>query len=145
MDARAQARRTLEIDLRHALSSGAFELYYQPLVDLGTDTITGFEALMRWPHPVRGMIPPSEFIPVAEETGLIGQVGAFVLQRACADAMRWPDHVKIAVNLSPLQFRTGNLLQVVMDALSESGLSPRRLELEITEALLLERSEAVLA
>jgi diguanylate cyclase (GGDEF)-like protein/PAS domain S-box-containing protein len=145
MDARAQARRGLEVDLRKALASEGFALHYQPLVDLASGEITGFEALLRWPHAGRGMIPPAEFIPVAEETGLISQIGAFVLRKACADAACWPDNVKVAVNLSPLQFRTGNLLQIVIDALKGSGLSPRRLELEITETLLLERSESVLA
>jgi diguanylate cyclase (GGDEF)-like protein/PAS domain S-box-containing protein len=145
MDARAQARRTLELDMRQALAAGELALHYQPLVELASGGITGFEALLRWPHATRGMIPPAEFVPVAEETGLIGQLGAWVLRKACADAVLWPDHVKVAVNLSPLQFRTGNLLQVVIDALKESGLSARRLELEITETLLLERSEAVLA
>ena len=145
MDARAQARRSLEVDLRKTLASEGFQLHYQPLVDLASGEITGFEALLRWPHATRGMIPPAEFIPVAEETGLIGQIGAFVLRKACMDAACWPQSVKVAVNLSPLQFRTGNLLQLVIDALKASGLSPRRLELEITETLLLERSEAVLA
>jgi EAL domain-containing protein (putative c-di-GMP-specific phosphodiesterase class I) len=145
MDARAQARRTLEVDLRKAVAAGDFALHYQPLVDLASGDITGFEALLRWPHGLRGMIPPAEFVPVAEETGLIGQLGTWVLRRACTDAALWPAHVKVAVNLSPLQFRTGNLLQIVIDALRDSGLSARRLELEITETLLLERSEAVLA
>ena len=145
MDARAQARRRLEVDLRAALAAEDFQIHYQPLVELSSGAITGFEALMRWPHATRGMIPPTEFIPVAEEIGLISQIGAFVLRRACADAALWPAHVKVAVNLSPVQFRSGNLLQVVIDALEASGLSPHRLELEITETLLLERSEAVLA
>jgi diguanylate cyclase (GGDEF)-like protein/PAS domain S-box-containing protein len=145
MDARAQARRRLEVDLRKALATGEFQLHYQPLVELTSGAITGFEALLRWPYASRGMIPPAEFVPVAEETGLIGQLGAFVLRRACADAAAWPDDARVAVNLSPLQFRTGNLLQVVMDALKETGLRPGRLELEITETLLLERSESVLA
>jgi len=145
MDARAQARRRLEVDLRTALAAGEFVLHYQPLVDLASSAITGCEALIRWPHATRGMIPPCDFIPIAEETGLISQIGTFVLRRACADAARWPAHVKVAVNLSPVQFRTGNLLQTVIDALDACKLSPRRLELEITETLLLERSESVLA
>ena len=145
MDARAQARRLLEGEFRAALQARAFDVHYQPLVDLSSGEVSGFEALLRWPHPERGMIPPVEFIPIAEETGLIGGLGAFVLARACADAMRWPAHVRVAVNLSPLQFRTGNLLQVVTDALARSGLPAKRLELEITEGLLLERSEHVLA
>jgi diguanylate cyclase (GGDEF)-like protein/PAS domain S-box-containing protein len=145
MDARVQARRRLELDLRTALSAGALDVHYQPLIDLSTGEISGVEALLRWPHAERGMIPPAEFIPVAEETGLIGPIGAFVLRRACAAAAAWPEHIKVAVNLSPLQFRTGNLLATVQDALQQSGLAPRRLELEITETLLLEKSDHVLA
>ena len=119
--------------------------YYQPLVDLSTGRITGFEALVRWPHPERGMISPAEFIPVAEETGLINAVGGLMLRRACTDAAQWPDDVRVAVNLSPLQFRLGNLLSLVTDTLKQSGLPARRLELEITETLLLEKSSEVLA
>jgi diguanylate cyclase (GGDEF)-like protein len=145
MDARLQARRRLEVDLRHAIATGGLEVHYQPLVDLAGCGISGFEALLRWCHPERGMISPAEFIPVAEETGLIAAIGAFVLRRACADAVTWPPHVKVAVNLSPLQFRTGNLLAIVKDALDGSALAPNRLELEITESLLLDRGEHVLA
>jgi diguanylate cyclase (GGDEF)-like protein/PAS domain S-box-containing protein len=145
MDARAQSRRKIEIDLRHAIETDVLRPYYQPLVDLATGRITGFEALVRWPHPERGMISPAEFIPVAEETGLINGLGGLMLRRACADAALWPDDVRVAVNLSPLQFRVGNLLSVVMDALKQSGLPARRLELEITETLLLEKSGQVLA
>jgi EAL domain-containing protein (putative c-di-GMP-specific phosphodiesterase class I) len=115
------------------------------LIDLSTGRITGFEALVRWPHPERGMISPAEFIPIAEETGLINGLGGLMLRRACMDAAQWPDDVRVAVNLSPLQFRVGNLLSVVMDALKQSGLPARRLELEITETLLLEKSSQVLA
>ena len=111
MDARVQARHRLEVDLRAALQSGGLELHYQPLVDLRSGEVTAFEALIRWPHPERGMIPPVEFIPVAEETGLIAPLGAFVLRQACADAAHWPRNVKVAINLSPLQFRHGNLLR----------------------------------
>jgi diguanylate cyclase (GGDEF)-like protein/PAS domain S-box-containing protein len=145
MDARVQARRHLEMDLRSALNSGELEIYYQPLVDIASGRTCAFEALLRWRHRERGMIPPGEFIPVAEETGLIGPLGAFVLRQACADAILWPDDTKVAVNLSPLQFRTGSLLQTVMSALERSGLAAHRLELEITETLLLERGERVLA
>jgi diguanylate cyclase (GGDEF)-like protein/PAS domain S-box-containing protein len=145
MDARAQSRRKIEIDLRHAIETDVLRPYYQPLVDLATGRITGFEALVRWPHPERGMISPAEFIPVAEETGLINPLGGLMLRRACADAALWPDDVRVAVNLSPLQFRVGNLLSVVMDALKQSGLPAKRLELEITETLLLEKSSQVLA
>jgi diguanylate cyclase (GGDEF)-like protein/PAS domain S-box-containing protein len=145
MDARAQSRRKLEIDLRDAIQRDMLRPYYQPLVDLTSGRITGFEALVRWPHPERGMISPAEFIPVAEETGLINAVGALMLHRACADAALWPDDVRVAVNLSPLQFRAGNLLSLVMDALKRSGLPAKRLELEITETLLLEKSSQVQA
>ncbi|NEW99546.1 EAL domain-containing protein [Rhodopseudomonas sp. BR0G17] len=145
MDARAQARRKIETDLRAALQHEVLRPYYQPLVRLADGRITGSEALVRWPHPERGMISPAEFIPVAEDTGLINAIGAQILRSACMDAARWPDDVRVAVNLSPLQFRVGNLLSVVMDALKQSGLPPRRLELEITETLLLEKSSQVLA
>ena len=145
MDARAQSRRKIEIDLRAAIQNDVLRPYYQPLVDLATGRITGFEALVRWPHPERGMISPAEFIPVAEETGLINGLGGLMLRRACMDAAQWPDDVRVAVNLSPLQFRVGNLLSLVMDALKQSGLPARRLELEITETLLLEKSSQVLA
>jgi diguanylate cyclase (GGDEF)-like protein/PAS domain S-box-containing protein len=145
MDARAQSRRKIEIDLRAAIQNDVLRPYYQPLIDLSTGRITGFEALVRWPHPERGMISPAEFIPVAEETGLINGLGGLMLRRACMDAAHWPDSVRVAVNLSPLQFRVGNLLSVVMDALKQSGLPATRLELEITETLLLEKSSQVLA
>ncbi|MET0969635.1 MAG: EAL domain-containing protein [Tardiphaga sp.] len=145
MDARAQTRRKIEIDLRAAIQADQLRPYYQPLIDLATGRITGCEALVRWPHPERGMISPGEFIPVAEDTGLINALGTQILRRACNEAARWPDEVRVAVNLSPLQFRAGNLLSVVMEALRHSGLPPRRLELEITETLLLEKSNQVLA
>jgi diguanylate cyclase (GGDEF)-like protein/PAS domain S-box-containing protein len=145
MDARAQTRRKIEIELREAIRSDLLRPYYQPLVDLSTGRISGFEALVRWPHPERGMISPGDFIPVAEETGLINAVGGLMLRRACMDAAQWPDDVRIAVNLSPLQFRVGNLLSLVMDTLKEAGLAPTRLELEITETLMLEKSSQVLA
>src|SRR5882757_767477 len=122
MDARAQSRRKIEIDLRDAIQNDVLRPYYQPLVDLSTGRITGFEALVRWPDPERGMISPAEFIPVAEDTGLINALGGLMLRCACMDAALWPDEVCVAVNLSPLQFRTGNLLAVVMDALKQSGL-----------------------
>jgi diguanylate cyclase (GGDEF)-like protein/PAS domain S-box-containing protein len=145
MDARAQARRKIEADLREAIEKEVLRPYYQPVVDLSSGRITSFEALARWPHAERGMISPAEFIPVAEETGLINGLGGLMLRRACMDAAHWPDDVRVAVNLSPLQFRTGNLLSIVIDALKQSGLSARRLELEITETLLLEKSGQVLA
>ena len=145
MDARAQSRRKIELDLRDAIQNDVLRPYYQPLICLSSGRITGFEALVRWPDPERGMISPAEFIPVAEETGLINGLGGLMLRRACMDAALWPDDVSVAVNLSPLQFRTGNLLSIVMDALKQSGLPAKRLELEITETLLLEKSSQVLA
>ena len=145
MDARAQSRRKIELDLRDAIQNDVLRPYYQPLIDLSTGRITGLEALVRWPDPERGMISPAEFIPVAEETGLINALGGLMLRRACMDAAQWPDDVCVAVNLSPLQFRVGNLLSMVMDALKQSGLPAERLELEITETLLLEKSSQVLA
>jgi diguanylate cyclase (GGDEF)-like protein len=145
MDAKAQERRKLEIDLRAAIEDGNLRPHYQPLVDLASGRITGFEALARWPHPQRGMVPPSEFIPIAEETGLIATIGSIVLRQACRDAARWPGELRVAVNLSPLQFRVGNLLGVVMDALKQSGLPAKRLELEITETALMENSDHVIA
>ena len=119
--------------------------HYQPLIDLNTGRITGFEALVRWPHPDRGMVSPAEFIPVAEETGLINVARRLGAAPRLPRCRAWPDDVRVAVNLSPLQFRVGNLLSVVMDALKQSGLPPKRLELEITETLLLEKSSQVLA
>ena len=145
MDARAQSRRKIEIDLRDGIQNDVLRPYYQPVIDLSSGRITGFEALVRWPHPERGMISPAEFIPVAEETGLINALGGLMLRRACMDAALWPDDVRVAVNLSPLQFRVGNLLSVVVDALKLSGLPAKRLELEITETLLLEKSSQVIA
>jgi diguanylate cyclase (GGDEF)-like protein/PAS domain S-box-containing protein len=145
MDARAQSRRKIEIDLRDAIQNDVLRPYYQPLIDLSSGRITGLEALVRWPHSERGMISPGEFIPVAEETGLINALGGLMLRRACMDAARWPDEVRVAVNLSPAQFRVGNLLSIVIDALKQSGLPPKQLELEITETLLLEKSSHVLA
>jgi diguanylate cyclase (GGDEF)-like protein/PAS domain S-box-containing protein len=145
MDARAQARRRLEIDLRTAIAEEQLEVHYQPLVDFATDKITGLEALLRWPHPERGSIPPSEFIPLAEETGLITSLGRFVLRRACKDATLWPDEVMLAVNLSPLQFRVGNVFLMVKEALEETGLKASRLDLEITESVLLEKTDQVIA
>jgi diguanylate cyclase (GGDEF)-like protein/PAS domain S-box-containing protein len=145
MDARAQARRVLEIDLRAALTRDEFEVHYQPIHDLNTDQITAFEALIRWRHPLRGMISPMDFIPLAEETGLITQLGDWILRRACMDAATWSREVRVAVNLSPIQFKNSNLVQSVISALDASHLAPERLELEITESVLLQDSEATLA
>ena len=141
MDARMQARRAIEIDLRRALALGEFEVYYQPLIALKTEKITGFEALLRWHHPERGMIPPMEFIPIAEEIGLIGQIGAWVLKQACLEAVKWPDDIYVAVNLSPVQFRHRAVLLDVVAALGAAALPAHRLEVEITEAVLLRDTE----
>ena len=145
MDARMQSRRALELDLRRAIETGQFELYYQPQFDLATNTIDGFEALLRWHHPERGLVMPLEFIPLAEETGLILPLGEWVLKRACKEAMNWPSPVKVAVNLSPAQFRSAQLLQSVIAALAASKLPASRLELEITELVLLAENESTLA
>jgi len=145
MDRQAQKRRDMELDLRRAFANGEFELHYQPLVDIAADRISGFESLLRWRHPQRGMISPADFIPVAEDIGLIVALGEWVLREACTEAAKWPTDVKVAVNLSPVQFRSRNLVQVVISALAHSGLSPRRLELEITESLFLAETEANLA
>jgi diguanylate cyclase (GGDEF)-like protein len=145
MDARMKARRTLELSLRGALERGEFDLNYQPLLHLGHNRVSCCEALLRWKHPERGMVSPAEFIPVAEETGLIGPLGDWVLRKACADAAQWPDEIRVAVNLSPIQLMNRNLLPVVMNALAASGLASRRLELEITEAVLLQHTDRTLA
>jgi diguanylate cyclase (GGDEF)-like protein len=145
MDALLQARRTLELDLRKALVNGEFELYYQPLVNLEKQEISGFEALIRWNHPERGQVAPLDFIPLAEETGLIVPIGEWVLRQACAEAVKWPGEVSIAVNLSPAQFKMHNLSQMVMSALAQSGLPAQRLELEITESVLMVDNESTLA
>jgi diguanylate cyclase (GGDEF)-like protein len=145
MDARIQVRRALELDLRSAIVNGEFELYYQPIVDVKTGRITSCEALLRWHHPERGMILPDEFIPVAENTGLIVPLGEWVLRQACAQAARWPKHVTIAVNLSPAQFKSRNLVPTVIGALATSGLPGERLELEITELVLLQDNNGAFA
>jgi diguanylate cyclase (GGDEF)-like protein len=142
MNARAHARRDLERDLRLALANGDFELYYQPLVNLERNEVSGFEALLRWRHPQRGMVSPGDFIPLAEETGLIVPIGEWALREACAEAATWPGHIKIAVNLSPVQFKIRKLVDMVFNALAAAGLDARRLELEITESVLLQDSEA---
>ncbi len=144
MDAHLQFQRALEIELRRALAEQEFELHYQPVIEVATMQVAGFEALARWRHPERGMISPGDFIPVAEETGLIVALGEWVLVQACHDAMTWPEAVKVAVNLSAMQFKDNHLLQVVLRALETSGLAPGRLELEITESILLHNSAATL-
>jgi EAL domain-containing protein (putative c-di-GMP-specific phosphodiesterase class I) len=141
MDVRAHARRALELDLRQALTANAFQVYYQPLFNLRTKRISTCEALLRWPHHTRGMIAPGEFIPVAEEMGLIVEIGSRVLRKACIECTRWPADVRVAVNLSPIQFRRGSVVAAVKDALAVSKLSPNRLEVEITESVLLQDTE----
>ncbi|MBV8525162.1 MAG: EAL domain-containing protein [Acetobacteraceae bacterium] len=145
MDARMQARRALELDLRNALARGEFELLYQPLYDVSLCRISGFEALVRWRHPKRGIVSPAEFIPLAEEIGLIVPLGDFVLRRATAEARSWPHDIKVAVNVSPAQFKGAQLVESVARALAESGLPAERLELEITESVLLQDNAATLA
>ena len=145
MDAHARARRTLELDLRHAIARGELEVYYQPCVSLQDGRITGCEALARWRHPERGMVSPAEFIPIAEETGLINEIGEWVLSTACADAASWPTGIRLAVNVSPVQFKSTTLALKVTAALAASGLSASRLELEITEAVLIRDDDTALA
>jgi len=145
MDVKAQARRVLELDLRNAVADGEFELFYQPIVNLAENRITGFEALLRWNHPTRGLVPPSEFIPLAEETGLIVAIGEWVIRQACAEARTWPTDLRVAVNVSPVQFRTKTLVFAVVSALAASGLRPDLLELEITETVLMANDDATLA
>jgi diguanylate cyclase (GGDEF)-like protein/PAS domain S-box-containing protein len=145
MNIRMKRRRSLEFDLRKALSGGELQVHYQPLVNLQSRAIVGCEALLRWQHPERGMISPAEFIPVAEETGLINAIGAWVLRQACVEATKWPGNVKVAVNVSPLQFRNQNLAQTVLSALAASRLAAERLELEVTESVLMQNNEATLA
>jgi len=142
---RAEARRLLEVEMRGAMKRNEFELHYQPIIDVNTLGVAGVEALVRWRHPSEGLVPPDQFIPLAEETGLINPLGEWILRQACADAVKWPDNVKVAVNLSAVQFRKGNLIDVVLRALVESGLNPRRLELEITESVFLNGDEDYLA
>jgi diguanylate cyclase (GGDEF)-like protein len=146
LDTRALARRSLEIDLRKALALREFELYYQPQVDLDTDQVVGFEALLRWRHPERGMVPPADFIPLAEELGLIVPIGEWVMREACRAATDWPSGLSVAVNVSPHQFADPTrLVTMVANSLAASGLLGSRLEIEITESALLGNEEAVLA
>ncbi len=144
MSARLQERRDMEVDLRRALALKQFELSYQPFLDLNDDTVIGFEALLRWNHPVKGNVPPLQFIPLAEENGLIVKIGAWVLHKACMEAATWPGEMIVAVNVSPLQFKADNLLETVSSALARTGLPAHRLELEITEGALLDDTDNVL-
>ncbi len=145
MDAKIHERRQLEIDLRQAIAQGGLEVYYQPCLSLKDDRITGCEALVRWRHPERGMVSPAEFIPIAEDTGLINEIGEWVLATACRDAANWPDDIRLAVNVSPVQFKSGTLALKIMAALAASNLPASRLELEITEAVLIRDDDAALA
>jgi diguanylate cyclase (GGDEF)-like protein/PAS domain S-box-containing protein len=145
MDAQLQARRLLEADLRKALANREFSLAYQPEINIRRQEISGFEALLRWRHPERGMVSPAEFIPVAEDIGLISALGEWVIEQACHEAAHWPDGIKVAVNMSPVQFRNRTLVESVSRALAQSGLCPSRLELEITESVLLQDNDVTLA
>jgi len=145
MDVRLQVRRALELDLRDAVANEEFEIFYQPLYDLAENRIGSFEALLRWRHPTRGLVSPADFIALAEEIGLIVPLGEWVLRNACAEASSWPKHIKLAVNVSAVQFKTERLVQIVTEALAMAGLSPRRLELEITESVLLANNVTTLA
>ena len=141
MDSDARERRMLEHGLREALGGGEFVLHYQPLISAENDRPSGFEALVRWNHPTRGIVPPAEFIPIAEQTGLIKQIGDWTIHEACSAAMRWPENLAVSVNLSAKHFRMSDIASVVRDALAASELAPHRLELEVTEGLLIEQSD----
>jgi EAL domain-containing protein (putative c-di-GMP-specific phosphodiesterase class I) len=145
LNARMQARRRAETELRQALAEEQFELHFQPIYDLQRFEVEGAEALLRWHHPERGMVPPAEFIALAEQCGVIDQLGAWVTRNACLAAAKWPRDIGIAVNLSPVQFANPGLVRSVAAALSESGIEPARLELEITESVLLHDSAANIA
>jgi predicted signal transduction protein with EAL and GGDEF domain len=145
MDARMKARWSIESDLRNAIVKGELKLHYQPVVDLRSGAIVGMEALVRWLHPARGMLSPAEFIPIAEETGLINPLGEWVLRQACADAAKWPPAIKVAVNLSPAQVKDRKLLHVLLTSMAAAGLLPSRLELEITEHVLLQDDDSTLS
>jgi diguanylate cyclase (GGDEF)-like protein len=144
MDQQMQARRIMELDLRKALAAGEFELYYQPVVNLASNEISGFEALIRWNHPEKGMVAPATFIPLAEEIGFIVPIGEWVIRQACTTAAQWPGDLHVAVNISAVQFRSPGLMQVIVGALAASGLHPTRLEIEITESVLLQNKETTL-
>jgi EAL domain-containing protein (putative c-di-GMP-specific phosphodiesterase class I) len=144
MDSDVRERRILELELREALRDEEFVLFYQPLVSTENNEATGFEALVRWNHPIRGVVPPAEFIPIAEQSGLIKQIGDWTIREACNAAVRWPNDLIVAVNLSAKHFQLSDIAQVVRDALQESGLPPHRLELEITESLLIDRPDQVI-
>jgi diguanylate cyclase (GGDEF)-like protein len=144
MDAKMRARREMELELRTAQTNAEFVIFYQPLVNVTVGKVVGFEALLRWRSPARGLVPPSEFIALAEEIGLIVPIGNWVLKQACAEAAKWPSDIKIAINLSPVQFKSDRLVLDIVSALGASGLSPQRLELEITESVMLQETETTL-
>ncbi|MFC6746975.1 putative bifunctional diguanylate cyclase/phosphodiesterase [Methylobacterium persicinum] len=144
MDVRMQARRRLELDIRQALARREFLLHYQPQLNLENQRLTGCEALLRWKHPERGTVPPSEFIPLAEEVGLIVPIGEWVIRQACRDAASWPAGITVAVNVSPAQFKSDRLVETIVSALAMSGLAADRLEIEITEGVLLQNNERTL-
>ena len=144
MDARMQARRKLELDMRQALARREFQLHYQPQLQLQSGALSGCEALIRWHHPERGLVSPLDFIPLAEEIGLIVPIGEWVIRQACRDAMTWPAHMSVAVNVSPAQFKSDRLVETIISALASSGLPARRLEVEITEGVLLQENEKTL-
>ncbi|MAG40512.1 MAG: hypothetical protein CL951_01125 [Erythrobacteraceae bacterium] len=145
LDEQARVRREMELDLRLAIKDGGFELYFQPLYSLAREELEGFEALIRWNHPKRGMISPAEFIPLAEETGLILQIGEWVVREACRSAREWPEHLSVSVNVSAKQFSTPGLTTTILQALTQSGLTPNRLELEITESIFIADVEKTLS
>jgi len=144
MDARMQARRKLELDMRQALARREFQLHYQPQLQLQSGTLIGCEALIRWRHPDRGLVSPLDFIPLAEEIGLIVPIGEWVIRQACRDAMAWPSHMSVAVNVSPAQFKSDRLVETIISALASSGLPAQRLEVEITEGVLLQENAKTL-
>jgi predicted signal transduction protein with EAL and GGDEF domain len=143
LDADAQARRATEMDLHSAIANGEFELYFQPLFDLAKNRFSAFEALIRWNHPAKGLVSPIDFIPIAEETGLIVPIGEWALKEACRHAAAWPDDIRVAVNFSTVQFATPGIVNLVFQTLATSRLAPDRLEVEITESLFLESSDSV--
>jgi EAL domain-containing protein (putative c-di-GMP-specific phosphodiesterase class I) len=141
MEEVVQARTVLERDMRNGIVQNHFRVFYQPLINLETQKVTAFEALMRWEHPERGLVSPAEFIPLAEETGLIVRLGEWTMRQACSEAMGWPADISVCVNLSAVQFAKGDLVSTVVNALASSGLPASRLELEVTESVLLEKTE----
>jgi len=145
MDARTQARRKIELALKNALPRDEFELFYQPIVNLKTNQITSFEALLRWHHPERGLILPTEFVPVAEEIGLIAPIGDWVIYQSCKEAATWPEHLKVAINLSPAHLARSNIIALITGALAAARLPANRVELEVTEAVLLHATKNTLA